>query len=72
MVQPSPPPEGVKPNFDNPPNQDAMAMAVVGHCFALVTIFTLARVYTRVFILKMVYLEDCELLALCTVMVRPC
>ncbi|KAI0549814.1 hypothetical protein F4679DRAFT_584280 [Xylaria curta] len=53
-----PPPKGVVPNFDNPPNQDSLVIGVVTTGFVLVTILFFARVYARVVCQKRVHVED--------------
>jgi hypothetical protein len=58
-----PPPDGVKPNFDNPSNDDTLAWTV-----SIVTlVFSLAavcmRIYTKTQILRKMEIEDCKLIA---------
>ncbi|GAB1315321.1 hypothetical protein MFIFM68171_05531 [Madurella fahalii] len=52
------PPPGVVPNFDNPPNRTSEAIAVIVLCLFLSTTAVLGRIYSKVFILKKVRLED--------------
>lgn len=52
------PPDGVIPNFDNPPNQTYIGAAVVPICLAATTIAVLLRVYARIFCVKKVGLPD--------------
>lgn len=56
------PPPGVVPNFDNPPNRTPEAIAVIVVCLFFSTAAVLGRIYSRVFILKKVRLEDCTCL----------
>lgn len=55
-----PPPEGVEPNFDNPPNESTLALGALFTCLSLATIFLLIRFYVRLFIVKKTHLGDCE------------
>ncbi|KXX79711.1 hypothetical protein MMYC01_203806 [Madurella mycetomatis] len=52
------PPPGVVPNFDNPPNRTPEAIAVIAVCLFFSTAAVLLRIYSRVFILRKVRLED--------------
>lgn len=47
-----PPPPGVIPQFDDPPNMKTLAMAVEITCFLLSTITLCIRMYTRIFIFR--------------------
>lgn len=54
------PPKGVFPEFDNPPNQNSLAIAVVALCTSIGTILVSIRLYTRLFCGLRPKLEDCE------------
>ncbi|KAI3336082.1 hypothetical protein F4824DRAFT_509910 [Ustulina deusta] len=43
------PPPGVIPNFDNPPNNDGLAIAVIISSIVITTLAVLIRVYSKVF-----------------------
>ncbi|KAI1410706.1 hypothetical protein F5Y13DRAFT_70998 [Hypoxylon sp. FL1857] len=52
------PPDGVIPNFDNPPNKNYIAQAVVPLCLVLTTIAVFLRVYSRIFFIKKIGVPD--------------
>lgn len=52
------PPPGVVPNFDNPPNNNPLAIGVITACAAVSTLCLVLRGYTRVFLLKKVQIEE--------------
>ncbi|KAI1367846.1 hypothetical protein F5Y08DRAFT_297148 [Xylaria arbuscula] len=52
------PPRGVVPKFDNPPNQNGLAIAVVALCASISTILVSVRLYTRLFCGLRPKLED--------------
>ena len=54
-----PPPE-VIPNFTNPENYQITIVFTLTLCLSLATIVTALRLYTKVFIIKSIALEDCE------------
>lgn len=58
------PPNGIVPNFDNPPNgsQNMMSAVVISICLAVMTIVVATRAYVKIFCLKKLYIEDCECL----------
>lgn len=47
-----PPPDGVTPNFDNPPNQNALAWVVTTLCMVVSTLCVCLRVFTRIWVVK--------------------
>lgn len=53
------PPKGVIPNLKNPPNSNVEAIVVLVVCLFLSTVAGLFRAYTRIFIVRKVYLQDC-------------
>lgn len=53
------PPEGVSPDFADPTNGNREALAVIVLCFVLSTLELLGRVYSRVFLVKKLHIEDC-------------
>ncbi len=55
-----PPPLGTIPVFDNPPNGNSTALKGTFACVAIEVLFSLARVYTRIFLTKKVKIEDCK------------
>lgn len=57
------PPPGVDPNFDDPPNQNTMALAVMSVCLAVSTIAIVLRLYSRWAVVQMVRCQDYLLLA---------
>ena len=54
------PPAGVVPNFDDPANLDVYATLTVTLCVAFSTVAVVLRMYTKVFILRVLAWEDCE------------
>ncbi|KAL7621866.1 hypothetical protein AAE478_007366 [Parahypoxylon ruwenzoriense] len=52
------PPDGVIPNFDNPPNRNYIAQAVLPLCLVATTLAFLLRAYARLFCLKKIELPD--------------
>lgn len=52
------PPTGVQSQFANPPNHNAMVIAVTSICLILATTFVLLRVYSKAFIDRRVNIED--------------
>ncbi|KAI1772243.1 hypothetical protein F4818DRAFT_180229 [Hypoxylon cercidicola] len=52
------PPDGIVPNFDNPPNKNYISAAVVPLCLTVTTIAVLLRVYARIFCVKKVGIPD--------------
>ena len=54
------PPDGIIPNFDNPPTRNDVGIPVVTIMLLLVTITGLLRLYSRVCVPKVLKLEDCE------------
>lgn len=53
------PPAGVVPNFDNPPNLDIYVTLVITLGVAFSTVAVALRMYTKVFILRVLAWEDC-------------
>jgi hypothetical protein len=53
------PPEGVQPNFEDPPNHNELGFATVTPAFTVAAIVVLLRVYAKVRIIKRLDLEDC-------------
>ncbi|PGH16758.1 hypothetical protein AJ80_05073 [Polytolypa hystricis UAMH7299] len=52
------PPEGVIPNFENPPNQNALALGVLTACCVVSTLCVLIRAYGRIYLLKKFQIEE--------------
>ncbi|KAK8191963.1 hypothetical protein HDK77DRAFT_62183 [Phyllosticta capitalensis] len=51
-------PEGVTPDFDNPPNENALAWFVTTFCMVVATTFFLFRLYGRIFVDKKFRVEE--------------
>ncbi|KAI1817062.1 hypothetical protein GGS20DRAFT_582759 [Poronia punctata] len=60
---PQSPPPGMNPNFENPPNGNLQAHFGIAICLALVFVGVSLRIYSRVFCIKDVKLEDYVALA---------
>lgn len=56
------PPPGVVPNFDDPPNRNTMAVAVMSVCLAVSTIAMVLRFYSRWVVAQVVQWQDYLLL----------
>lgn len=54
-------PSDTIPIFNDPPNRNTMALAVVGICTTLSALAVLVRVISRVFYIKKFYMEDGKL-----------
>ncbi|KAI0179267.1 hypothetical protein GGR52DRAFT_589026, partial [Hypoxylon sp. FL1284] len=54
-----PPPDGVEPNFDNPPNRNALGYGLITTMLALATLTICCRLLARVFKTKTLRAEDC-------------
>ncbi|CAD6574099.1 MAG: hypothetical protein ASARMPREDX12_006380 [Alectoria sarmentosa] len=52
------PPPGVTPNFVNPDNEQAKIVATLAVCLPVATLFTALRMYSKIFIIKSIALED--------------
>lgn len=57
------PPEGVTPNFDNPPNANGLAWFVTTFCMVVATLCLLLRIYVRLFLEKKFRAEECKLIS---------
>jgi hypothetical protein len=53
-----PPPTGIDSNFDNPPNQNAIAYASLIICIIACVVFICLAAYTKIIHMKRVRLED--------------
>ena len=53
------PPAGVAPNFDDPANLDIYVILTITLCVAFSTVAVVLRMYTKVFILRVLAWEDC-------------
>lgn len=53
------PPAGVVPNFDDPANLDIYVTLAITLCVASSTLTVVLRMYTKVFILRVLAWEDC-------------
>ena len=58
------PPTGVVPNFHDPPNLDAFVALTVTLCIGFGTLAVVLRMYTKVFILRVLAWEDCGFFSL--------
>lgn len=54
------PPNGIVPNFDNPPTRNDIGISVATIFLLLVVVTGLLRLYSRVFVIRVFRLEDCE------------
>ena len=54
------PPPGVMPNFENPENGNADAIALLVVCVVLAATMGLVRLYSRLVVVKSFKLEDCR------------
>ena len=54
------PPLGIVPNFQHPSNLDAIVFPTVAICLTTTTLAVLARLYTRLFLLRSIAREDCK------------
>jgi hypothetical protein len=52
------PPAGVTSDFDNPPNNNPLAVGVLSTCAAVATLCIIIRVYARVVLLRKVQIEE--------------
>ena len=55
------PPPGVTPNFVNPPSFFTFSVVVVTLCLLFSTLAICMRMYTKLYIIRRVVLEDCKL-----------
>lgn len=60
-----PPPAGVTPNFDNPPNSNTLAWFVTTFCMVVATLCLLLRAYVKIWLDKKLRVEE-------GVLVPPC
>ncbi|PYI18173.1 hypothetical protein BO99DRAFT_433790 [Aspergillus violaceofuscus CBS 115571] len=51
-------PEGVTPNFDNPPNHNSLAWGIITVCTVVATLCMCLRIYVRVWLDRSIRLED--------------
>lgn len=54
------PPEGVVSNLVDPPNRNALVMTVTILCLVITTILVFIRAWSRLVVMKIVRIEDCE------------
>ena len=54
------PPAGVIPDFDHAPNLDIYVTMTITLCVIFATLAVLLRMYTKVFILRVLAWEDCK------------
>ena len=53
-----PPPEGVTPNFDSPPNRNGLAWFVTTLCIVVTTLCLLLRAYSRTWKVRKLHREE--------------
>lgn len=53
------PPNGTIPDFDDPPNSNSLGIGIGVMCLFLGTTTFFLRVYSRIFIVKKLQIEDC-------------
>lgn len=51
-------PEGVTPDFDNPPNENGLAWFVTTFCMVIATICLCLRAYARLWLTRKVQIEE--------------
>lgn len=56
------PPAGIVPNFENPPSGNTLCRAVLTICLIISSLAVVNRAYSRIFCLKRVEIEDCEMI----------
>ena len=54
------PPAGVTPDFNNPPSLETSVIVVVVLCLAISSFFVAMRLYTRHFVLRKLWWDDCK------------
>jgi hypothetical protein len=54
------PPEGQEANFENPPNENALALGIITVTLVIGTLCVLLRAYARVYLLRKVQIEEGE------------
>jgi hypothetical protein len=54
------PPPGVVPNFVDPPTNRTAIFGVFVTCLVIMTLAVAIRMYTKIFMLKKLAVEDCE------------
>lgn len=54
------PPEGVTPDFTDPPNGNREALAIIIVCMTLATLAVIGRLYSRAVLVKKLHIEDCS------------
>lgn len=54
-------PEGVTPDFDNPPNHNSLAWGIITVCTVVATLCMCLRIYVRVWLDRSIRLEDGKL-----------
>lgn len=54
------PPEGVVPNFLDPFSLDAIAITTLTLCIVFATLLVWARIYTKIFLMRLIAYEDCK------------
>lgn len=54
------PPQGVTPNFVNPPNNKNLANAIALVSLLISTFAFTVRMYTKAFVFRKLMIEDCE------------
>lgn len=55
-----PPPPGITPNFESPPNSKAVSLIVLVPCQTIATLSVLLRLYTKLSLLQSIAWEDCK------------
>lgn len=54
------PPDGVTPDYTNPPNRNIEIYVVSGFCISIVIVLVSLRTYTRFAIIKKQGWQDCQ------------
>jgi len=54
------PPVGVVPNFDNPPDLNAIIISTITACTVASTLAVTIRLYSKLLLIRSIALEDCK------------
>lgn len=65
-----PAPEGVTPNFDDPPNMNGLAVAIIRLTLVIASVCLLLRAYARVYLLRKAQIEQGKSACLVTATMR--
>lgn len=54
------PPSGITPDFENPTSRAGRLLAANVACLVIATIFVVLRLYTNIFLVRVIGWDDCE------------